>query len=64
MHFCHVHSWLGVVSLVVSYNAFVVIVRQTFHQLHDNFLPLWLLLDYTADLIYVLDMGVQGTTSE
>lgn len=50
--------------MAVLYNYFLIIVRETFDLLHDNILPLWLFLDYTADLIYILDMIVQLFTSE
>ncbi len=55
---------MGVVSLAVIYNAIMIIVRATYHQFNDVLLPLWLVLDYGADIIYIMDMGVQGTTSK
>ena len=58
------YRWLAVVSLAVLYNAFVIIVRQTFSDLQA--LPwqlgIWLLFDYLADTVYVLDMVVQFRT--
>ncbi len=59
-----VFRWMGVVSLAVIYNAIMIIVRATYHQFNDVLLPLWLVLDYGADVIYIMDMGVQGTTSK
>lgn len=50
--------------MAVLYNYFLIIVRETFDQLNDNVLPLWLVLDYIADFIYLLDMFVQLFTSE
>ena len=52
------------ISLSVLYNYFLIIVRETFDELNDMVLPLWLLLDYAADLVYGLDMLVQLFTSE
>lgn len=59
------HCWLLVVTLTVLYNAFVLIVRQTFTQLQDEGwkLGIWLLLDYTADTLYIIDMIIQSRTS-
>ena len=50
--------------MAVLYNYFLIIVRETFHQLNDAVLPLWLFLDYTADIVYLMDMFVQLFTSE
>ena len=60
------HCWLLVVTLTVLYNAFVLIARQTFTQLQDEGwkLGIWLLLDYTADTLYIIDMIIQSRTSE
>lgn len=58
------YRWMGVVTLAVLYNAFLIIVRETFDKLQDSYLPLWLTLDYIADTVYILDMVVQLCTSE
>lgn len=50
--------------MAILYNYFLIIVRETFDQLNDNVLPLWIFLDYTADIIYIVDMFVQMFTSE
>ena len=52
------------ITMAVLYNYFLIIVRETFDKLNDSVLPLWLILDYTADFIYLLDMFVQLFTSE
>ena len=56
--------WLVVITVAVLYNAFLIIVRETFDPLQDDYLPLWLTLDYLADSIYIVDMVVQFFTSE
>lgn len=56
--------WLFVITMAILYNYFLIIVRETFDQLNDNVLPLWIFLDYTADIIYIVDMFVQMFTSE
>ena len=60
------HGWLLVVTLTVLYNAFVIIARQTFTQLQDETweLVIWLLLDYTADALYITDIIIQCRTSK
>ena len=59
-----VFRWLFVITLAVLYNYFLIIVRETFDELNTNLLPLWLFLDYTADLVYISDMFVQLFTSK
>lgn len=56
--------WLLVITVVVLYNLFMIIVRETFDQLQSSLLSLWLTLDYLADTVYLLDMVVQFRTSE
>ena len=58
------YRWMGVVTLAALYNAFLIIVRETFDKLLNSYLPLWLTLDYIADTVYVLDMAVQLCTSK
>ncbi len=56
---------MGIVSLAVIYNTIMMIVRETYHQFNDFLLlPLWFVLDYGADIIYLMDMGVRGTTGK
>ena len=50
--------------MAILYNYFLIIVRETFDKLNSNVLPLWFILDYTADFIYLLDMLVHLFTSE
>lgn len=58
------YRWLAVVTVAVLYNLFLIIVRQTFHQLQQDYLETWLVLDYLADAIYITDVLVQFWTSE
>ena len=64
--FCHFspYSWLGVLSCFILYNVFVLIARQAFELLNDAVLPLWLTLDYLTDLVYIIDIGMEFTTSK
>ena len=56
--------WMAVVTVAVLYNAVMIIARETFDHFHDILLPLWLLLDYFADIVYIMDMFVQFFTSK
>jgi hypothetical protein len=50
-------SWLFVVMLCYMYNCWVIPLRNTFpYQTAEN-TPIWLVLDYSADVIYFLDMA-------
>ncbi|XP_070571997.1 cyclic nucleotide-gated channel alpha-3-like [Ptychodera flava] len=51
--------WLTVVSATVVYNMWLMIARQAWVDLQDNFRELWFTLDYLSDFIYLLDIGVQ-----
>ncbi|CAD0194044.1 unnamed protein product [Chrysodeixis includens] len=52
----HYH-WLAVVSLAILYNVVFVIGRAVFWKL-DNLTPLWFVLDYLCDAIYLIDTVV------
>lgn len=56
------YYWLALVTLAVLYNISLIIARETFKQLQDKYLPLWLTLDYLCDLVYVGDMIIQFLT--
>lgn len=56
--------WLLLVSCSVLYSCFMVIVRETYDQLNDAVLGLWLTLDYISDAIYLIDMGMNLITSK
>lgn len=56
------YYWLALVTITVLYNIFLIIARETFDQLQENYLALWLTLDYLCDLVYVGDMVIQFFT--
>ena len=56
------YYWLAVVTVAVLYNIFLIIARETFEQLQEDYLPLWITLDYLCDLVYVGDMVIQFFT--
>lgn len=59
------YQWLMVISVAVVYNLITVIARAVFWKLHDQYLVYWLVTDYIADLVYLIDIAVNmrtGTT--
>ena len=56
------YYWLLLVTLAVLYNIFLIIARETFEQLQEEYVPLWITLDYLCDLVYVGDMIIQFFT--
>ena len=60
-HYCH---WLRIISLAVFYNVIIIIARSVFHQLQDNYLSVYLVLDYCCDAVYILDMLIKARTGE
>jgi len=56
------YRWLGVISVAVLYNLLVIIARSVFWQLRDQGVVVWFVLDYTSDLVYLIDMFVQLRT--
>ena len=56
------YYWLLLVTLAVLYNIFLIIARETFEQLQEDYVALWITLDYLCDLVYVGDMIIQFFT--
>lgn len=56
--------WLVVVAIAVLYNLIFIIARQCFHELHNDYMAVWFVLDYTCDFIYGLDMFCQFRTGQ
>ncbi|XP_052104842.1 cyclic nucleotide-gated channel rod photoreceptor subunit alpha-like [Mytilus californianus] len=48
--------WSSVVSLAFLYNFWVIIYRYAFHEIDTENYGVWFALDYTADLLYILDI--------
>ncbi|XP_046556968.1 cyclic nucleotide-gated cation channel alpha-3-like isoform X1 [Haliotis rubra] len=56
------YRWLFFISVAVTYNLVFIIARAVFWELQEQFLSLWLTLDYLSDFFYLLDMWVQFRT--
>ncbi|XP_012875186.1 PREDICTED: cyclic nucleotide-gated cation channel alpha-3 [Dipodomys ordii] len=56
------YRWLTMISLPVFYNWCLLVCRACFDELQSEHLMLWLVLDYSADVLYGLDMLVRART--
>uniref|UniRef100_A0A8C9AGA0 Cyclic nucleotide gated channel subunit alpha 3 n=1 Tax=Prolemur simus TaxID=1328070 RepID=A0A8C9AGA0_PROSS len=56
------YHWLTVIALPVFYNWCLLVCRACFDELQSKYLMLWLVLDYSADVIYGLDVLVRART--
>ncbi|XP_075743790.1 uncharacterized protein LOC142802700 [Rhipicephalus microplus] len=54
--------WLWILTWCVLYNAWALILRQTFTELQTSSVHLWFVADSFADLVYLLDIVVQFRT--
>ena len=57
---CHyLFQWLSIITCAVLYNVVFVIGRAVFWEM-ENLLPAgWFVLDYTCDLLYLIDMFIR-----
>ena len=58
------YRWLAVISAAVLYNLLLIIARSVFWQLRDQGAIVWFVLDYSCDLVYLIDMFVQLRTGQ
>ncbi|XP_031752882.1 cyclic nucleotide-gated cation channel alpha-3 isoform X3 [Xenopus tropicalis] len=56
------YRWLSIISVPVLYNWCFLVCRACFDELQRNSIILWLVLDYTADVIYITDTLVRFRT--
>ncbi|XP_074088115.1 cyclic nucleotide-gated channel alpha-3 [Macrotis lagotis] len=56
------YRWLTIIAIPVFYNWCMLVCRACFDELQSDHLMLWLVLDYIADVIYVLDLLVRVRT--
>nr|XP_033803438.1 cyclic nucleotide-gated cation channel alpha-3 [Geotrypetes seraphini]XP_033803439.1 cyclic nucleotide-gated cation channel alpha-3 [Geotrypetes seraphini] len=56
------YRWLSIVSVPVLYNWCLIVCRACFDELQTKHTILWLVLDYNADLIYIIDVLVRVRT--
>jgi len=56
------YRWQIITSVAVVYNLIVVVARSIFWKLHEHYMFHWLVTDYIADVIYVIDIAVNMRT--
>ncbi|ELV11547.1 Cyclic nucleotide-gated cation channel alpha-3 [Tupaia chinensis] len=56
------YHWLTVIATPVFYNWCLLVCRACFDELQSENLILWLILDYTSDVVYGFDMLVRART--
>ncbi|XP_060043482.1 cyclic nucleotide-gated cation channel alpha-3 [Erinaceus europaeus] len=56
------YRWLTIIAMPIFYNWCLLVCRACFDELQSEHLVLWLVLDYSADILYGLDMLVRART--
>ncbi|XP_069828495.1 cyclic nucleotide-gated channel alpha-3 isoform X2 [Dendropsophus ebraccatus] len=56
------YRWLSIVSVPVLYNWCFLVCRACFDELQKNNIVLWVILDYSADVVYIMDTVVRVRT--
>ncbi|XP_066477248.1 cyclic nucleotide-gated channel alpha-3 isoform X2 [Tiliqua scincoides] len=56
------YRWLTIIATPVFYNWCMIVCRASFEELQMEHVALWLFLDYSSDVIYVLDTMVRFRT--
>ncbi|KAA0722525.1 Cyclic nucleotide-gated channel cone photoreceptor subunit alpha CNG channel 1 [Triplophysa tibetana] len=56
------YHWLTIVAVPAFYNLMMLVTRACFNELQNEFTILWIVLDYSSDLIYYLDTFVRTRT--
>nr|XP_033472460.1 cyclic nucleotide-gated cation channel alpha-4 [Epinephelus lanceolatus] len=52
------YVWLQIMIFPIVYNWVIIILRTCFTTIAMSYLPVWLTLDYLADLMYMIDMVI------
>ncbi|MCJ8729150.1 hypothetical protein PDJAM_G00102810 [Pangasius djambal] len=56
------YRWLAIIAGPVFYNLMMLITRSCFNELQDSYTTLWMILDFSSDLIYYMDTFVRSRT--
>ncbi|XP_032733603.1 cyclic nucleotide-gated cation channel alpha-3 [Lontra canadensis] len=56
------YNWLTIIALPVFYNWCLLVCRACFDELQSEHVMLWLVLDYSSDVLYGMDMLVRART--
>ncbi|XP_064864605.1 cyclic nucleotide-gated cation channel alpha-3-like [Oncorhynchus nerka] len=56
------YRWLTIIAAPCFYNLMMLVTRACFNELQSTYITLWIVLDYTSDLIYYTDTFVRSRT--
>ncbi|XP_034029218.1 cyclic nucleotide-gated channel cone photoreceptor subunit alpha-like [Thalassophryne amazonica] len=56
------YYWLCIIALPVLYSLMLLVTRSCFNELQYKNVTLWIVLDYSADVLYYIDMFVRART--
>ncbi|XP_064165806.1 cyclic nucleotide-gated cation channel alpha-3-like isoform X3 [Anguilla rostrata] len=56
------YRWLTIIAAPAFYNLMMLVTRACFNELQESFTKLWLTLDYSSDIIYIIDTFVRSRT--
>uniref|UniRef100_A0A673W0C9 Cyclic nucleotide gated channel subunit alpha 3 n=1 Tax=Salmo trutta TaxID=8032 RepID=A0A673W0C9_SALTR len=58
----HYYTWLTIIAAPCFYNLMMLVTRACFNELQYTYTILWVVLDYTSDLVYYVDTFVRSRT--
>ncbi|KAI5619633.1 cyclic nucleotide-gated cation channel alpha-3 isoform X3, partial [Silurus asotus] len=56
------YYWLIVVAVPAFYNLIMIVTRSCFNEVQKDYTLLWIILDYTSDVIYYIDTFIRSRT--
>ncbi|XP_039600620.1 cyclic nucleotide-gated cation channel alpha-3 [Polypterus senegalus] len=56
------YRWLSIIAVPVMYNWCLLVCRACFDELQTDYIVLWRVLDYSADIVYAVDTFVRFRT--
>ncbi|KAM9503447.1 cyclic nucleotide-gated channel cone photoreceptor subunit alpha isoform 1-T2 [Salvelinus alpinus] len=56
------YTWLTIIAAPCFYNLMMLVTRACFNELQNTFTMLWIVLDYTSDVVYYADTFVRSRT--
>uniref|UniRef100_A0A8C7G0D6 Cyclic nucleotide gated channel subunit alpha 3 n=1 Tax=Oncorhynchus kisutch TaxID=8019 RepID=A0A8C7G0D6_ONCKI len=56
------YTWLTIIAAPCFYNLMMLVTRACFNELQNTYTILWIVLDYTSDLVYYADTFVRSRT--
>uniref|UniRef100_A0A4W5LP55 Cyclic nucleotide gated channel subunit alpha 3 n=1 Tax=Hucho hucho TaxID=62062 RepID=A0A4W5LP55_9TELE len=56
------YKWLTIIAAPCFYNLMMLVTRACFNELQNTYTILWIVLDYSSDLVYYVDTFVRSRT--